>query len=400
MTIPVMSSLSFDATRLRSPHLTPDHEAWRDTVRAFVDRELMPHINDWDEAGAFPRELHQKAADIGLLGLGFPEAYGGVGEGTDVFHALIANEELARTGSGGLAAGLMTHGIGLPPIMALGSEELKARLAPSVLSGEKLIALCVTEPAGGSDVANLRTRAVRDGDHYIVNGEKTYITTGCRADYLTVAVRTGGDDPAHQGAQGLSFLLIEADREGVSRTRLPKMGWWMSDTASIHFDDVRVPMENLVGEENKGFLGIVSNFNMERLTMAAQAIAYSRVCIEDAADWASERMTFGKPLSRHQVIRHKFADMVRRVQSASALLDNCAWRVRDGDAPVAELSLLKVEATQCMEFCAREAMQILGGAGYIRGQRVERIYREVRVMAIGGGSEEIMLDLASRQLGV
>ncbi|MEL6369445.1 MAG: acyl-CoA dehydrogenase family protein [Pseudomonadota bacterium] len=395
-----MSSLSFDATRLRSPHLTPDHEAWRDTVRAFVDRELMPHINDWDEAGAFPRELHQKAADIGLLGLGFPEAYGGVGEGTDVFHALIANEELARTGSGGLAAGLMTHGIGLPPIMALGSEELKARLAPSVLSGEKLIALCVTEPAGGSDVANLRTRAVRDGDHYIVNGEKTYITTGCRADYLTVAVRTGGDDPAHQGAQGLSFLLIEADREGVSRTRLPKMGWWMSDTASIHFDDVRVPMENLVGEENKGFLGIVSNFNMERLTMAAQAIAYSRVCIEDAADWASERMTFGKPLSRHQVIRHKFADMVRRVQSASALLDNCAWRVRDGDAPVAELSLLKVEATQCMEFCAREAMQILGGAGYIRGQRVERIYREVRVMAIGGGSEEIMLDLASRQLGV
>ncbi|MEL6360732.1 MAG: acyl-CoA dehydrogenase family protein [Pseudomonadota bacterium] len=395
-----MSSLSFDATRLRSPHLTPDHEAWRDTVRAFVDRELMPHINDWDEAGAFPRELHQKAADIGLLGLGFPEAYGGVGEGTDVFHALIANEELARTGSGGLAAGLMTHGIGLPPIMALGSEELKARLAPSVLSGEKLIALCVTEPSGGSDVANLRTRAVRDGDHYIVNGEKTYITTGCRADYLTVAVRTGGDDPAHQGAQGLSFLLIEADREGVSRTRLPKMGWWMSDTASIHFDDVRVPMENLVGEKNKGFLGIVSNFNMERLTMAAQAIAYSRVCIEVAADWASERMTFGKPLSRHQVIRHKLADMVRRVQSASALLDNCAWRVRDGDAPVAELSLLKVEATQCMEFCAREAMQILGGAGYIRGQRVERIYREVRVMAIGGGSEEIMLDLASRQLGV
>lgn len=390
-----MPPLDFDQTRLPSPHLAESHEAWRKTVRAFVDREIAPYVNEWDEAGGFPRELHRKAAAIGLIGLGYPEDYGGVREGTDLFHSLIASEELARAGAGGLIAGLMTHGIGLPPVLALGSDKLKARIAPPVLAGEKLIALCVTEPSGGSDVANLRTRAVRRGDNYIVNGEKTLITTGMRADYLTVAVRTGGE-----GARGLSFLLVEADRKGISRSKLDKMGWWMSDTASIHFEDVEVPADNLIGVENGGFAGIVANFNMERLSMATQAIAFARVCIEDAADWARDRQTFGKPLAKHQVIRHKLAEMLRRVLAAQALLDNCAWRVKNGETPVAELSLLKVEATRTMEFCAREAMQILGGAGFIRGQRVERIYREVRVMAIGGGSEEIMLDLAARQTGI
>ncbi len=387
--------LEFDATRLPCPHMGASHEAWRKSLRSFVDAEIAPNINEWDEAGAFPRELHQKAAAVGLLGLGFPEEFGGVKDGVDLFHSIIASEELSRAGSGGLVAGLMTHGIGLPPIIALGGDEIKQRIAPSVLAGEKLIALCITEPGGGSDVANIKTKATRKGDHYVVNGEKTFITTGCRADYLTVAVRTGGE-----GAGGLSFLLIEADRPGVSRTRLAKMGWWMSDTASIHFDDVEVPAQNLIGQENAGFAGIVTNFNMERLTMAAQAIAFSRVCIEDAAAWARERQTFGKPLAKHQVIRHKFAEMVRMVNASTAYLDNCTWQVQNGASPIADLSLLKVQATRCMEFCAREAMQILGGAGFMRGCRVERIYREVRVMAIGGGSEEIMNDLAARQMGL
>jgi acyl-CoA dehydrogenase len=387
--------LSFDALRLPSPHFSSSHDDWRRTVRGFVDREIMPHVAAWDEAGGFPRELHQKAAATGLLGLGYPETYGGVQEGVDVCHSIVASEELARPGAGGLVAGLMTHSIGLPPVLALGSEELKARIAPSVLAGEKLIALCVTEPSGGSDVANLRTKARRDGDYYIVDGEKTLITSGLRADFLTVAVRTGGE-----GASGLSFLLIEADSPGVSRAGLDKMGWWMSDTATIHFNEVRVPAANLIGVENAGFGGIVANFNMERLGMAAQAIAFARCCIEDAAVWARERSTFGKPLSKHQVIRHKFAEMTRQVYASTALLDACAWRVSCGETPVAELSLLKVQATRTMEFCAREAMQILGGAGFIRGSRIERIYREVRVMAIGGGSEEIMLDLAARQMGL
>lgn len=390
-----MPILDFDSTRLPSPHLNESHEAWRRTVRAFVDREIMPHVNAWDEAEGFPRELHRKAAAAGLIGLGYPEEYGGVKDGIDVFHSMISSEELARAGAGGLIASLMTHGIGLPPIIVLGSEELKARIAPPVLAGEKIIALCITEPSGGSDVASIRTRARRDGGHYVVNGEKTLITSGCRAEFLTVAVRTGGE-----GAGGLSFLLIEADRPGVSRSKLDKMGWWMSDTASIRFDEVRVPAENLVGAENSGFSGIVANFNMERLGMSAQAIAFARVCIEDAAAWARERQTFGRPLVKHQVIRHKLSEMLRQVHASSALLDNCAWRVKCGETPVAELSLLKVQATRTMEFCAREAMQILGGAGFVRGHRVERIYREVRVMAIGGGSEEIMLDLAARQMGL
>ncbi len=388
------ASYNFDSTRLPSPHLTDEHEAWRNTVRTFVDKEIIPFVNDWDEAGAFPRDLHQKAAAVGINGISYPGKYGGFGEDTDIFHSLIMSEELARAGSGGLIAGLMTHGIGLPPILAIGSVDMKARVAPDIIAGEKLISLCITEPSGGSDVANLRTKAQRDGDFYVVNGEKTYITTGCRADYLTVAVRTGGD-----GAGGVSLLLIDANSPGITRTPLKKMGWWVSDTASIHFDDVRVPAENLIGHENAGFIGIMSNFNSERIGMAAQALSFSRVCIEDAAAWAVERKTFGKPLMKHQVIRHKFAEMYRRVIAGQALLDNCAWRVKRGETPIAELSLLKVEATQCMEYCAREAMQILGGAGFIRGHRIERIYREVRVMAIGGGSEEIMLDLAARQMG-
>jgi len=390
-----MRPLSFDLTRLPCPHMTESHEAWRKTVRAFVDKEIVPHVNAWDEAGKFPRELHRRAASIGLIGLGYPEEYGGVKEGVDIFHSIIGSEELARAGSGGLVAGLMTHGIGLPPILALADEALKERVAPAVLAGEKLIALCVTEPSGGSDVANIRTKAEQEGDDYIVNGEKTFITTGMRADYLTVAVRTGGP-----GAAGLSFLLVEAESPGVSRTLLDKMGWWMSDTATIHFDNVRVPAANLIGAENAGFAGIVANFNGERLGMAAQAIAFARVCIEDAAAWAINRQTFGKPLSKHQVIRHKLAEMLRKIHASTALLDNCAWRVKNGETPVAELSLLKVQATRTMEYCAREAMQILGGGGFMRGCRVERIYREVRVMAIGGGSEEIMLDLAARQSGL
>jgi len=390
-----MPPLSFDQTRLPSPHMTESHEAWRKTVRGFVEKEIAPHVNAWDEEGKFPRELHRRAAEIGLSGLGYPEEFGGVQDGVDIFHSIIASEELARAGSGGLIAGLMTHGIGLPPIIALGPHELKARIAPDVLAGRKLIALCITEPSGGSDVANIRTRAARDGDYYVVDGEKTFITTGMRADYLTVAVRTGG-----AGAAGLSFLLIDADSPGVTRTKLDKMGWWMSDTASINFADVRVPAKNLIGAENSGFAGIVANFNGERLGMASQAIAFARVCIEDAAAWATTRETFDKPLSKHQVIRHKFAEMVRHVHASTALLDNCSWRVMNGETPVAELSLLKVQATRTMEFCAREAMQILGGAGFMRGGRVERIYREVRVMAIGGGSEEIMLDLAARQMGL
>jgi acyl-CoA dehydrogenase len=272
---------------------------------------------------------------------------------------------------------------------------MKLAMAPQVLSGDKQISLAITEPDGGSDVAQLRTKAERRGDAYIVNGAKMYITGGMTSHWATTAVRTGGP-----GAGGVSLLLIPLDAKGVTRTELDKQGWRASDTAAIYFQDVEVPAENLIGAENMGFMGVMLNFNAERLGMAAGAIAAARACIEDAVAWAQERKTFGKRLADHQVIRHKIAMMVQRLNASTAYLDVCAWRVQNGETPVADLSLLKVQATETMEFCAREASQILGGASYIKGGRVERIYREVRVMAIGGGSEEIMRDLAARQLGI
>ena len=376
------------------PDFTPEHDAFRDTVRRFVDKEIAPYVNEWDEAGEFPRELYGKAAGIGMFGIGFPAEYGGI-EGTDIFHSIIVSQELSRTGCGGVAAGLMSHTIGAPPIAAFGSEELKSRVLPAILAGEKISALAITEPSGGSDVANLQTTARREDQHYLVNGTKTLITSGMRADFYTVAVRTGG-----AGSGGISLLLIERDRQGFERTPLKKMGWWCSDTATLYFDDCRVPAANLIGPEHGGFGLIMMNFNHERLGMAAQAQMLARVCLDEAIAYARERKTFGKRLADHQVIRHKIVEMVRLTNATEAFLMSLARQVKGGESPVAEICQLKVQATTTLEFCAREAMHIFGGAGFVRGNKVERIYREVRVYAIGGGSEEIMRDLAARQMGI
>jgi acyl-CoA dehydrogenase len=390
-------SLDFDALRPRSPFMGDSHALWRTQLRRFIDREIMPYAHAWDEAGAIPRELFLKAGEFGLLGAGFPVEYGGSGRGPDYdwHHGIITSEELGRVGAGGVTAALMIHGIGLPPILASGSEEMKARIAPDVLAGRQQISLAITEPDAGSDVANLQTRADRIGDHYRVNGSKLYITGGCTSHWLTTAVRTGGT-----GAGGISLLLIDANAKGVTRRNLAKQGWWASDTAEIFFEDVDVPVENLIGPENGGFFGIMANFNGERLGMTAGALSAARACVEDGVAWARQRKTFGKRLADHQVIRHKIASMVQAIATSTAWLDHCAWRVSQGETPVADLCLLKVQATETLEFCAREASQILGGASYMRGSRIERIYREVRVNAIGGGSEEIMRDLAARQLGL
>ena len=390
-----MSAPLFDQWRARSCHYDESHEAVCDTVRRFVAREITPHVDAWEAAGELPRSLHKKAAEAGILALGYPQEFGGTGrDDFDVFHSLVQSEELCRPGAGGIPASLMTHGIGLPPILAMGSPQLQRRIAPDVLAGDKIIALGITEPSGGSDVANLKTRAERKGAAYIVNGQKTFITSGMRADYVTLAVRTGGP-----GMGGISLLLVETDRPGVSRTALAKMGWHASDTATLYFDNVEVPADNLIGPENGGFMGIMRNFNSERLGMAQQAAAYARICYEDALAWAQQREVFGKPLIRNQSIRHKLADMLRQINSTQAYIDQCAWSVKADKAFPGDFALLKVQATRTMEFCAREACQILGGASFMRGCRIERIYREVRVMAIGGGSEEIMFDLASRQYG-
>ena len=384
----------FDQWRARSPYYDDSHEAVAQSVRRFVAQEIAPHIDRWEAEGELPRELHRKAAAAGILGLNYPEEYGGHSAGFDIFHSLTQSEELAAVGAGGLGASLMTHGIGLPPILALGSDEMKRRIAPAVLAGEKIIGLGITEPSGGSDVAQLRTKAVLTGNKYVVNGSKMFITSGMRADYLTTAVRTGGP-----GMGGISLMLIDMNAPGVSRTRLDKMGWRCSDTAAIHFDNVEVAPENLIGPENGGFAGIVRNFNGERLGMAHGCCAMARTALREAVEWATTRETFGKKLAQHQSIRIKLADCARQINATQAWVDLCAWQVKTGCGQPADFAMLKVQATRMLEHVAREAAQVLGGASFITGSKVERIYREVRVNAIGGGSEEIMLDMAGRQLG-
>ena len=377
------------------PALDAGHETFRETVRRFVEREIAPHAAAWDEAGEFPRELYRRAAAAGLFGIGFPEEYGGTP--ADLFYGVILAEEFARAGAGGISAGLFSHTIGAPPIAAAGSEALRRRLLPEILSGEKISALAVTEPGGGSDVANLATRARREGEEYVVDGEKAFITSGMRADYYTVAVRTGGP-----GAAGVSLLVIERDRPGVSRTALKKMGWWCSDTALLRFEAVRVPVANRLGEENSGFRVLMENFNAERLAIAAGAVGFAQACLEDALAWARSRRTFGASLLAHQAVRHRLVDMQARIAQARALLYDTAWRLVESPREprwIAQLAILKNVATDAMQACADAAVQILGGAGFVRGSRAERIYREAKVMQIGGGATENLKDLAAKQLG-
>ncbi|HNW63958.1 acyl-CoA dehydrogenase family protein [Piscinibacter sp.] len=374
----------------------PDHETFRDSVRTFVEREIAPHVNAWDEAGSFPRSLYRRAAEMGLLGLGYPESLGGTP--ADGWYRLVATEEIARAGSGGLMASLFSHSIGLPPIVAHGSQALQRRIVPEVLAGEKIAALAITEPGGGSDVARLCTKARRDGQEWVIDGEKTFITSGMRADWITLAVRTGGP-----GAAGISLVVVPGDTPGLTRSPLAKMGWWCSDTAQLRFDGVRVPLDHLLGDEGAGFHMIMQNFNGERLLMSAGAVAFAQVCLDEALDWARQRKTFGASLVEHQVIRHKLMDMRMRIASARAWLHALVERQEAGDTGpewVADLCLLKNHATQTMQHAADQAVQILGGMGFMRGTKCERIYREAKVMMIGGGAEEIMKELAARQLGL
>ncbi|HEX5485757.1 MAG TPA: acyl-CoA dehydrogenase family protein [Limnobacter sp.] len=373
-------------------------EDFFNSVERFVKEQITPHINDWDEAGEFPKSLYRTAGELGLLGLGYPEELGGFE--CSLADRLKLSNLICKAGSGGLLAGLFSHNIGLPPLINHGSEALVQSIAPAVLRGELISALAITEPTGGSDVANLKTRAdlvqVEGQPHYRINGEKVFITSGVRADWLTVAVRTG-----EPGAKGISVIMVPGNSKGLTRTPLKKMGWWMSDTAALHFQDVLVPASNLVGVENKGFRIVMENFNTERLMLSGASVGFARVCFEEALDWAQNRQTFGRRLMDHQVIAHKLADMRMRIRATEAWFDDTLARIDRGDISdqlIADICLLKNMATQTMQHCAGEAVQILGGMGFMRGTKSERIYRETKVMSIGGGAEEIMKELAIRQL--
>ncbi|MEK2658724.1 acyl-CoA dehydrogenase family protein [Pseudomonas aeruginosa] len=371
------------------------HQLIRDSVRRFVEREVLPYIDEWEEAEEFPRELYLKAGAAGILGIGYPEAYGGSCEG-DLFAKVAASEELMRCGSGGLVAGLGSLDIGLPPVVKWARPEVRERVVPAVLRGEKIMALAVTEPSGGSDVANLKTRAVRDGDHYRVSGSKTFITSGVRADYYTVAVRTGGE-----GFAGISLLLVEKGTAGFSVGRkLKKMGWWASDTAELFFDDCRVPAENLIGVENAGFACIMANFQSERLALAVMANMTAQLALEESLRWAREREAFGKPIGKFQLLRHRLAEMATQLEVSQEFTYRQAAKMAAGKSVIKEISMAKNFATDVADRLTYDAVQVLGGMGYMRESLVERLYRDNRILSIGGGSREIMNEIIGKQMGL
>jgi len=377
------------------PWRTPERLALRALARDLVAREIAPHVARWEREGELPRALHRTFADAGLLGVAFAEELGG-GGGDPIDAAIVTEEVLLGGGSGGVVASLFTHGIAVPHMARNGSDHLVDTYVRPALRGELIGALAVTEPGGGSDVAGLRTRAVRDGDEWVVNGSKTFITSGVRADFVTTAVRTGGE-----GYGGISLLVVDKGTPGFTvDRRLDKMGWLCSDTAELGFADVRVPAANLIGEPGAGFVQILQQFQAERLGLAVQAYATAQRCVDLTLAWVKQRETFGRPLASRQVVRHKLAEMARAAFVAKAVTRSAmaAWQ-ESGDA-VLEVSMAKNTACEACDAVVDEAVQLHGGAGYLRDSEVERHYRDSRILRIGGGTDEIMNEVIAKRLGL
>ncbi len=374
------------------PFDTPERRALRDLTRRFTQREIVPHLDQWERAGEVPRELHKAAAKIGLLGIGFPEAVGG--QGGDLLDSIVVTEELIQAGgSSGLVAALYTHGIALPHMVAAGDAYLIDHYVRPTLGGEKIGALAVTEPDGGSDVAGIRTTARKQGDHYVVNGSKTYITSGARADFVTTAVKTDA---------GIDLLVIDAP---VVTRRLEKMGWHCSDTAELAFVDVRVPRGHLVGAEGTGFDQLRRHFATERINLAVSAYATAQRCLDLTIEWTRQRQTFGQPLASRQLVRHRLAEMARQIDVARAYVRQTAIRMTSGGkTPAAQVAMqvamAKNTAVAACDRVVDQAVQLHGGYGYLRDAEVERHYRDARILGIGGGTTEIMNEIIAKRLGI
>lgn len=380
---------------MTDPFTTPERLALRQMVRQFAEREIAPHVEQWERDGELPRSLHQRAGEAGLIGLSFPEAVGG-GGGSAV-DLLVACEELHYAGcGGGVYASLFTAGIALPHIIAGGRADQIDRWVRPTIAGDMIGSLAITEPDGGSDVAGLRTTAARDGDHYVINGAKTFITSATRADFVTTAVRTGGP-----GARGVSLIVVERDTPGFSVTRkLDKMGWLSSDTAELAFVDCRVPVENLVGEEHTGFFQIVHHFETERLFLAVQAYATAQRALDLTVEWCRNRTTFGAPLISRQTVQHTLAEMACRVDVARVYTREAARRHEAGEPDLmATIAFAKNVAVENGSWVVDQAVQLHGGMGYMRECEVERHYRDLRILGIGGGTTEIMRGMAAKLLG-
>ena len=374
---------------------TPERTALRDTVGKFVESDVLPHLGAWERAGELPRSLHRRAAELGLLGISFPAAVGG-GGGTAEDAVVLCEQMHYAGGSGGLFASLFTSGIALPHLIDAGEQGQVERWVRPTLGGELIGALAITEPGGGSDVAGIRTTARRDGDDYVVNGSKTYITSGTRADFVVTAVRTG-----EPGAHGLSLLVVEKGTPGFTVSRkLEKMGWLCSDTAELSFADVRVPAANLVGAENSGFAQIARNFVSERIGLAVQAYASAQRCLDITAHWCRARETFGRALITRQTVQHTLAEMARRIDVARVYTRHVAARAAGGEQNLAtEACFAKNTAVEAGMWVVDRAVQLHGGMGYMREAEVERQYRDMRILGIGGGTDEILTGLAAKLLG-
>jgi acyl-CoA dehydrogenase len=379
---------------LIQPPFTEEHEELRSSIRGFLDRELAPHAQEWEDARWFPDEVFPKLAAQGLLGLKYPSELGG--QGGDYLHEAVLVEELARIGSGGTAAGIGAHtNIATPPIWKFGTEDQHQRYLIPAITGEKIGALGITEPGAGSDVAALRTRATPVDGGWVINGEKTYITNGVRAHFIITAVKTTEEGGHH----GISFLIVDRS-EGVTSAKLEKLGWHASDTATIAFEDVFVPTENLLGEEHEGFKQIMANFQWERLAMALGAVGAMQLAWERTAEFARERTAFGRPLSKHQAIRHKLADLATSAHTARCVTYDALRRFVAGEEPLKEVTMAKL-MTQRASFDLMDAcLQIHGGAGYMKEVWVERAARDSRLGPIGGGSDEIMREILGRVLAL
>ena len=379
--------------------MTSERDALRATAAEFTRREVVPHLQEWEDAGEIPRTLHRTAGDLGLIGVAFPESVGG--SGGDLLDSVAMQEAMFEAGaSSGLMAGLFTSGIALPHLAASGDTDLVDRFVRPTLAGELIGSLAITEPGGGSDVARIRTSAVRDGDHYVVNGAKTFITSGVRADFVTTAVRTGG--PGHGG---ISLLVVEKGTPGFAVDRsLRKMGWHCSDTAELSFVDARVPVRNLVGAEGTGFAQIADQFVVERLALAVHGYGIAARSLDLAAAYCRDRSTFGRPLAANQSVQHTLVEMRRQVEVARTYTRAVAARHAAG-APddrlsvVAEACLAKQTAVDCAAHVCDRAVQLFGGTGYMHGTEVERHYRDARILPIGGGADEVLRDLTAKLMG-
>jgi alkylation response protein AidB-like acyl-CoA dehydrogenase len=378
------------------PLFTDEHDAIRRSIRAFVDKELRPHADEWERDEDFPDEVFRRMGELGFLGLHFPHEYGG--QGGDYLTMLVLAEEMARCGSGGVSMAVSVQcEYVTPPILKFGTEEQKQRWLTPAVAGRKIGALGITEPGAGSDVAGIATKAIRDGDEYVVNGRKIFITNGCRADFLLLVAKTS-PELRHDG---ISLFLVDTDTPGFHVTRrLEKVGMLTSDTAELLFEDMRIPAANLLGEEGQGFRHIMWELQGERLSAAAGACAGAQHVLEQTIEYVQSREAFGRRVSDFQSTKHKFAEMQTLVDAARALTYETAWRVQQGEYPVQQITEAKLFATRIHFQVADTCLQLHGGYGYMKEFAVQRAWRDSRLARIGAGADEVMLDYIARQMGV